>query len=59
MYRCTKKKFRDEIAAKMTLARIQRIDNPKRETDERRTYFHAACKAWHLTSQPQRTASHV
>jgi hypothetical protein len=48
--RCKKKKFRDEIAAKLVLARIQRIDNPKRETDERRVYLHQGC-GWHLTSQ--------
>ena len=52
---CRKKRFRDEIQAKLVLARIQRIDNPKRETDERRVYFHKDCHAWHLTSQPQRT----
>ena len=52
--RCKKKKFRDAIAAKIVLARIQSKDNPKRETDERRAYYHPQCRAWHLTSQPLR-----
>lgn len=53
-YKCTKRRFRDEIAAKMALANIARIDDSKRASDEKRHYFHRDCQAWHLTSQEYR-----
>lgn len=56
-YRCTKRKYRDEIAAKMALANMQRKDGSRREALEKRVYLHkksqpGGCGFWHTTSKP-------
>lgn len=45
-----KRRYRDEIAAKLALAKTSR-----RDSGERRYYFCTFCKSFHLTSQEQRT----
>lgn len=47
----TKKiKYRDEIAALLSLATLRREDDPNHT--EQRMYRCKWCKGWHLTSQP-------
>jgi hypothetical protein len=46
---CVKRRYRDEIAAKMALAKIGRTDSPDRAKIPRRAYFCASCGGWHLT----------
>jgi hypothetical protein len=48
---CKKKRFRRKIDAKIALA--FRGKSPKRR--EVRYYWHAECKAYHLTSQERKT----
>lgn len=48
----TKKRYRDEIAAKTHLSRIQRHDERGAKTPIRA--YRCACGAWHLTSRPAR-----
>ena len=50
---CTKRKFRDEIAAKLALANVQHRDSSQRPKCESRAYYHPVCKRWHLTSMPR------
>jgi len=50
---CRKKRFRDEIAAKLALATVQHRDNPKRPRCEQRAYYCKPCRRWHLTSMPR------
>lgn len=50
MGKCRKRKFRDEIAAKLAIATIGRKDNTNRAKTEVRAYFHPCCRAWHITS---------
>lgn len=48
-----KRRYRDEIAAKLALANIQAKDSPKRPKTEQRAY---PCGGhWHLTSEERRT----
>lgn len=47
-YRCRKRrKFRDRIAADLTLATLQH-----KGRDEQRSYYCSQHHAWHLTSMP-------
>ena len=51
MKRCTKRRFRDEVAAKLALAVITRKDNTARGEREQRAYrcpYHSR-PVWHLT----------
>ena len=50
---CTKRRFRDELAAKMALADIHRNKRgpERREKYEQRCYPCPNCRGWHLTSQ--------
>lgn len=47
---CRKRRFRDEIAAKLALAGIEQ-DGDVREKAPRRAYRCQACGGWHLTSK--------
>lgn len=48
----TKVRFKDELAAKMELAKIQRRDNTARPKTEKRAY---RCGGhWHLTSKEKK-----
>lgn len=51
MSRCRKRRFRDEVAAKLALATIGRRDNAARPKTERRAYPCPSCRGWHLTSR--------
>ena len=57
--RCTKRRFRSEIDAKIVLSRVQWQDKPTREKVEQRVYRCNICRGYHLTSQPQRTQIRV
>lgn len=50
---CRKRRYRDEIGAKLALATIARIDRTKQghEAKECRYYACDACGGYHLTSQ--------
>jgi len=50
---CRKTRYRDEIAARIALAKIQQQDKPDR--GERSAYRCPDCHRWHLTSKPPRT----
>jgi hypothetical protein len=47
---CRKRRYRDEVAAKLVLATIQRKGNSARDKTEARAYRCPSCKGWHLTS---------
>jgi hypothetical protein len=49
--KCKKRKYRDEIAAKLVMADTARKDH-RREKNEIRTYYCRYCRGYHLTSQP-------
>jgi len=50
--RCTKQRFRDELGAKMALARIGRkVEGGNTRRKERSIYRCPACRGWHMTSQ--------
>lgn len=51
---CVKRRFRDEIAAKLALARIEKGADV-REKAPRRAYRCPACHGWHLTSRGKPT----
>lgn len=51
MTKCSKQRFRDEIAAKLALAEIQRKGKGSREKTEQRAYRCPDCRGWHLTSR--------
>lgn len=57
--KCVKRRFKDEIAAKLALANIQKTDGSNREAKEVRVYEHrrsnGGCGFWHTTSQPYMT----
>ena len=58
MAKCRKRKFRDEVAAKLALATIHRKDNANRADREQRAYRCPECRgAWHLTHQEKRRAA--
>jgi hypothetical protein len=46
---CGKTRYRDEIAAKLTLAQIRRKDRPTAR--ERRIYRCPDCRGFHITSK--------
>jgi hypothetical protein len=53
---CRKRRYRDELAAKMALASKSRRDG-SRPKEETRAYPCRQCHgAWHLTSQPAKTS---
>lgn len=52
---CGKRRFRSELDAKIALATIERVDDPKRAKLPQRAYSCPLCGGAHLTSQPQRT----
>ena len=61
-FKCPKRPFRDEIAAKLALASIQKRDGSRREAKECRVYrctFPNHRGKWHTTSQPLRTSVKV
>lgn len=49
---CTKRRYRNEIAARLALAKIQRQDKPGHQ--ESRAYSCERCRGWHLTSKDHR-----
>lgn len=49
MRRCSKRRFRDRIAAELALAVITRKDNTARGEREQRAYQCSRCRAYHLT----------
>lgn len=49
-----KTRYRDEIGAKLALARIQHKDSSGRAKQERRVYLCPLCRGWHLTSKKAR-----
>jgi hypothetical protein len=53
MARCTKVRYRDEIAARLVLAQIQRKDKPGHENHHRAYKCHL-CRGWHTTSKEYR-----
>lgn len=53
---CQKRRFRDEIAAKLALSHIDQKAGP-RAKEPRRAYRCPGCKGWHLTSQSRRGAA--
>lgn len=49
---CTKRRYRDRIAALLALASTQSTTGAtRRAKDERRIYRCPDCKGWHLTSR--------
>jgi hypothetical protein len=48
-----KRRYRDEVAAKLALSRIATFGE-QRETMPTRAYPCPICRGWHLTSQPRR-----
>jgi len=51
---CAKTRYRDEIAAKLALAKLAR--QGKQGHDECRAYRCEKCAGWHLTSQKRARA---
>lgn len=49
MTRCSKVRYRDDIAAKLVLSRLVRQD--KEGHTEARAYPCPKCRGWHLTSR--------
>lgn len=49
--KCEKRCYKDDIAAKLALAKIENKDNPKRLKNEARIYWCKECRAYHLTSK--------
>lgn len=49
---CSKFGYRDEIAAKLALAKVRHKDSSRRPKTEARTYRCDRCHRWHLTSKP-------
>jgi hypothetical protein len=52
MARCSKRRYRDRIAALLALASVQRKDGSRRPKTEQRAYRCPDCHGWHLTSRP-------
>lgn len=48
---CRKIRYKDEIAARVALARTTRADGSRREKREQRAYRCTTCRGWHLTSK--------
>ena len=48
---CHKKGFKDEISARLALAKIKNKDDSKRHKQETRVYYCKQCKRYHLTSK--------
>ena len=51
--KCKKRKYRDEIAAKLAMASTA-LKDQRRIKNEIRTYKCYKCRGYHLTSQPYR-----
>ncbi len=47
--KCAKRRYRDDIAAKLDLARIANVS--KSAKSPQRAYLCPACHGWHLTSK--------
>lgn len=47
---CGKRRYKDEIAAKLALATVQHTDGSGRPKLERRAYRCPKCAGWHLTA---------
>jgi formate dehydrogenase maturation protein FdhE len=52
--RCRKRKFRDEIAARLALASTRRQRHTHGEKEEASVYHCPICGSWHMTSQVRR-----
>lgn len=48
---CIKKQYRDEVAAKFTIAMIRTKKHTRRPKEEVRAYRCPNCKKWHITSK--------
>ena len=48
---CTKRRYRDEAAAELALARIAEAGDAREKTPQR-VYRCPRCRGWHLTSWP-------
>lgn len=46
---CKKRKYRDELGAKIALAKI--INSANSMHEEKRHYYCPRCRGWHLTSK--------
>lgn len=51
---CTKHRYRDQIAAKLALAKVRSQDKSHRPKTEQRAYRCPECKGWHLTSRGEK-----
>lgn len=49
--KCKKRRYRDQVDAKIALANIQWRDNARRQKTETRLYRCPHCKGYHLTSK--------
>lgn len=49
--RCTKRRFKTDVDAKIAMAKIQWKDKPSRLKMEQRVYLCPSCKGYHLTSK--------
>ena len=54
---CRKRRYRTKVDALIAMANIQYKDKRAHGHVEQRAYYHHACRAWHLTSQPHRASS--
>ena len=52
--KCTKRRYRDRIAALLALESTGRKRHTGRPKDERRVYHCPDCRGWHLTSEKRR-----
>lgn len=50
---CRKRRYRDRVAAQLTLAQIAAAGAASRPKTEARAYRCPTCKGWHLTSKAQ------
>ncbi len=58
MKRCSKRRFRTDLDAKIALMKAQRsADRHGHLVVEKRHYFCSRCRSFHLTSQPLMGAS--
>lgn len=51
---CTKRRYKDRIAALLALENTGRKRHTGRQKDERRAYRCPDCCGWHLTSKDER-----
>lgn len=52
MVRCKKRRYRDELDAKIALSVIDMRSRRRKRAGERRAYLCPLCGGWHLTSRP-------